>query len=53
LLNIAALVQFTTVDAGGGSGVEVDLAGSARADALPTQVFCDMEAMILGVASAP
>jgi hypothetical protein len=52
-LDIGALVQFTMVDAGYGSGVEVDLTGSARADAQPAEVFCDIEAMILGVTLAP
>jgi hypothetical protein len=52
-LDIAGLLQFRMVDAGAGFGVEVDLAGSARADAKPTQVFCDMEAMILGVTLSP
>lgn len=40
------------VDGGGGFGVEVDIDGTARADAHPQQVFCDMEAMILGVTLA-
>ena len=53
ILTIGGLVQFTTVPGGGGLGVEVDLAGSARADAQPQQVFCDIEAMILGVTLAP
>jgi hypothetical protein len=52
LLHVSGLVQFTTVDAGGGFGLEVDLDGVARADAQPQQVFCDMEAMILGVTLA-
>jgi hypothetical protein len=53
LMNVAALVPFTMIDAGGGFGVEVDIDGVARADAQPQQVFCDMEAMILGVTIAP
>ena len=53
LMNVAALVQFTMIDAGGGLGVEVDISGVARADAQPQQVFCDMEAMILGVTITP
>ena len=40
------------VDGGGGSGIEVDIDGIARANAQPQQVFCDMEAMILGATLA-
>jgi hypothetical protein len=50
LLHVGGLVQFTTVDAG--FGLEVHLDGWARANAQPQQVFCDMEAMILGVTLA-
>jgi hypothetical protein len=53
ILTITGLVPFTTIDAGVGFGVEVDLTGSARLDALPAQVFCDIEAMILGVTVGP
>ena len=52
LLEVAGLVPFTMVDGGGGFGVEVDIDGIARANAQPQQVFCDMEAMILGVTLA-
>jgi hypothetical protein len=53
ILTIGALIQFTMVDGGVWSnGIEVDLSGSARANAQPVQVFCDMEAMILGVTLA-
>ena len=53
LLNVNGLIEFTMVDVGAGFGFEVDLYGSARADAQPQQVFCDMEAMILGVTPGP
>ena len=53
LLNVDGLIEFTMIDAGAGFGLELDLNGTARVDAQPQQVFCDMEAMILGVASAP
>jgi hypothetical protein len=53
LLNVDGLIQFTMTDAGGGFGFEVDLDGVARVDAQPQQVFCDMEAMILGVTLTP
>jgi hypothetical protein len=50
IMTIGGLVQYPTLDAGGWlNGVEVDLTGTARANAQPAQVFCDMEAMILGV----
>jgi hypothetical protein len=49
LMTVDGLVEFTTVDAGVGFGLELDLEGAARANAQPQQVFCDMEAMILGV----
>ena len=49
LLEVNALVQFAAVEPGASFGFEVNLNGVARADAEPQQVFCDMEAMILGV----
>jgi hypothetical protein len=49
LLNVEGMVQFT---GDGGLGFEIDLGGAARADAQPQQIFCDMEAMILGVTLA-
>jgi hypothetical protein len=52
LLEVNGLIQFAMVDGGGGFGVEVDIDGTARADGQPQQVFCDMEAMILGVTPA-
>jgi hypothetical protein len=52
LLEVHGLVSFTMVDGGGGFGVEVNIDGVARANAQPQQVFCDMEAMILGVTLA-
>jgi hypothetical protein len=52
IVHVGAAIDFAVVDGGGAFGVEVDVQGQARADAQPQQVFCDMEAMMLGLTFA-
>jgi len=52
IVHIGAAVHFVAVDGGGPYGVEVEVQGQARANAQPQQVFCDMEAMMLGLTFA-
>jgi hypothetical protein len=52
IVHVGKAVDFAMVDGGGAFGVEVDVQGQARANAQPQQVFCDMQAMMLGLTFA-